>query len=227
MPNVDSLPRIKPHATELIPPEGAKPVGVHSDGRVIYEMEIPDLTRIAKNKVHVTDPETGEPLYKKHPNTGEKMYPILKSVPFFRKQRFVLNRDGHGNVYKHENFEPTPEEISHLAKLREKREFSERLADLAVERGISADELVLRMLGVSDTVSNKPGEVTIKVPEEELEYPHYRGGGHWTLSDGSSFRGSRDAAMAAESTLMARATVGMLDLEAGGDDVMEESTGEE
>lgn len=224
MPNVDSLPKIQPHATELIPPEGAKPVGVHTDGRVIYEMKIPDLTKIAKNKVHVTDPETGEPLYKKHPNTGEKMYPIMRAVPHFRIQRFVLQRDGHGNVYKRENFEPTPEEISFLKKLQEKREFSERLADIAVERGISADELVLRMLGASDTVQNKPGQVTVNVPEEDLEYPHYRGGGHWTLSDGSAFRGSRDAAMAAESTIMAQAAIAldMVDL-----DEPEGDTGEE
>ena len=107
------IPELRP---ELIPPREAKPVGIHSDGRTIYEMEKYDIEASVQNKTPVLDPDTKNPKWRKHPTTGEKLYPVMQSNPVFSLVRFVLERSPRGHVRMDQNFEGTAEERIRDAK---------------------------------------------------------------------------------------------------------------
>jgi hypothetical protein len=176
--------------SELIPPRGAKAVGTHTDGRVIYEMK-DQLDPRMTEKVPVLDPTTGEEMWKKNPSTGEPMYPLMRAVAVYRDMRFVLERDGRGQVARQEGFEPTAEELAQMKSARDREVFAEDLAQEAVSRGLNAGA-VLDMLSGGKKIPD-PNQ-----PPPDAQYPWDKKGGHWVLSDGSKFRGTRAAAEDAE-----------------------------
>ena len=181
------IPKLRP---ALIPPREARPVGVHDDGRTIYEMEKFDLEATVANKRQAIDPETSEPMYRKHPTTGEKLYPVMVTESVFSTVRFVLERSPRGHVRMDQNFEGTPEEKAADTKKQKASDFSEKLAQLAAERGVDPEAVIEKVMEEAE------GE-----PQEALPYPQHRGGGHWLLSNGTSHRGSREDAEIAEAIL--------------------------
>jgi hypothetical protein len=197
----DSLPQIQVPLPALIPPEGARPTGeVLDDGRIVYKMRRLNLDKTAKNKKQTVDAD-GAPAWRRHPTTGEKMYPIMTTEPVYEDVEFVLEASRQQHVAIITNFRGTPEERASDAKRKQKNEFSERLAELATERGISADELVIRL--VERVRETSPGQVVVEIPDDrEPSFPKHKGGGHWQLSDGTTMRGSRDEAEAAEAHVL-------------------------
>jgi len=179
--------------SELIPPRGAKAVGTHTDGRVIYEMK-DRLDPRATKKTPLLDPTTGDPMWKKNPATGEPMYPLLRAIAVRRDYRFVLERTGRGGVSLQENFEPSKKEVASMRAAREREVFGVDLAHEAVSRGLSAADMLDMLSGGKKIPS--PNQ-----PPPDVQYPWDRKGGHWTLSDGSKFRGSRAAAEDAEALI--------------------------
>ncbi len=175
--------------SELIPPRGAKAVGTHTDGRVIYEM-YDVLDPRPTEKVPILDPLTGKEMWKKNQATGEPMYPLMRAVAVRRDKRFVLERDGNGQVAMQEGFEPTDEELAEVQAARQREIFAADLASEAVNRGLNAADVLDLLAGGKKVPANVPGPDTI--------YPYEKGGGHWILSDGSKFRGTRTAAETAE-----------------------------
>jgi len=180
------IPELRP---ELIPPREAKAVGIHTDGRTIYEMEKFDVEATTANKTQVIDSD-GEPQWRKHPTTGEKLYPVMSTESVFYTSRFVLERSPRGHVRMDENFESTPESLARDAKAQKSREFSDKLAELAIERGVDPEAVIEKVM------EEAGGE-----PEEAIPYPQHRGGGHWLLSNGTSHRGSKEDAQIAEAVL--------------------------
>ena len=180
------IPQLRP---ELIPPRESTAVGVHSDGRTIYEMEKFDIEATTANKTQVMDPD-GEPQWRKHPTTGEKLYPVMTTKPVYRTIKFVLERSPRGHVRIVENFEGTVEERDRDSKKKKAAEFSEKLAELATERGIDPEAVLQKVM------EEAAGE-----PEEAIPYPQHKGGGHWLLSNGTTHRGNKEEAQIAEAVL--------------------------
>jgi len=126
-----------------VPPREAKAVGLHDDGRMIYEMERRDLVATKKNKVQVIGPD-GEPLFRRD-GQGEP-YPVMRTEPVSYTSRFVLERSPSGAVFMNENFEATESDRElDRAKAMESA-FSEILAKTAIERGLSAEDLIARLI---------------------------------------------------------------------------------
>ena len=181
------IPQLRP---ELIPPREASPVGIHSDGRTIYEMDKFDVEATVANKKPAIDPDTGKAQWRKHPTTGEKLYPVMTTEAVYSTVRFVLERSPRGHVRMDQNFEGTAEEKALDAKKRKANEFSEKLADLAAERGVDPEDVLAKVMEESE------GD-----PEEAIPYPQHKGGGHWLLSNGMTHRGSKEDAQVAEAVL--------------------------
>ena len=149
--HVDRFPKAKPLTAALIPPRGAKQVGVFDDGgagKIIYERKVFDPDATKRNKVQATDAD-GNPKWRKHPTTGENVYPIYEIEPVFRVQRFILSATRNGGVRIQENFEPTVEELRERALQERKQTFLEELVDVAVSRGVTARELVDDIIGTA------------------------------------------------------------------------------
>jgi len=174
---------------ELIPPRESHPIGVHTDGRTIYEMEKFDIEATTANKKQVLDPD-GKPQWRKHPTTGEKLYPVMVSTPVYRTVKFVLDRSPRGHVRMDEHFEGTAESRTRDAKKKKATDFSDRLAELAAESGVNAEDVLAKVI-----------EEAKGKPEEAIPYPQHKGGGHWLLSNGTSHRGSKEDAQIAEAVL--------------------------
>ena len=181
------IPELRP---ELIPPREAKPVGIHSDGRTIYEMEKYDIEASVQNKTPVLDPDTGDPKWRKHPTTGEKLYPVMQANPVFSTVRFVLERSPRGHVRMDQNFEGTAEERTRDAKAQKAKDFVKELSELAADRGVDPEAVIDKV------IEEAKGE-----PVEAIPYPHHKGGGHWVLSNGTTKRGNREEAELAEAIL--------------------------
>jgi hypothetical protein len=188
---VASLPKIRRLNPDLVPPREAKPVGLHDDGRMIYEMERRDLVATKKNKVQVIGPD-GEPLFRRD-GQGEP-YPVMRTEPVSYTSRFVLERSPSGAVFMNEHFEATESDRElDRAKAMESA-FSEILAKTAIERGLSAEDLIARLI---DPIKEAgPGQVLV-----EEDYPIHRGGQAWILSNGDTFNGTRRGAEEAESNV--------------------------
>lgn len=206
--NLGKLPGIK---ADLIPPkcgkthELAEPVGHTADGRTIYHRWVLDRDKYKKNRVPVMNGETGEPIFRKYADGS--VYPVMRSEPIFREQRFVLERHDGGHVYVVEHFEATPEERAADRAKRDRNEFLEKLADQATTQGLSVDQLVgavLKNAGV-DPVEDTMEEEAVGAVEAP-EFPVHRGGGNYVLSDGSKFKGNREQAEAAEEALLGAPT---------------------
>ena len=178
--------RLRP---DLIPPAGAVPVGLHSDGRMIYEMQVRDHEATAATREQIKDMR-GEPLYRK--DAQGNPYPVMAvKKEIKRTSRFVLNRSPAGKVGMQEGFEPSKAELAQDKMAADRNKFTELLAVEATKRGLSPEDLVARLL---DPIKEAgPGQVLI-----EEDYPIHRGGNAWILSSGTNFYGNRKGAEKAE-----------------------------
>lgn len=169
------------------PPRGAKPTGeMTARGDPVWEHEIVMVARDERGvpvKDAVLDPK-GEPRWRKHPTTGEALYPIEKVRRERRKRRFVLHIERNergvatGMITKNYNFEPDPAERDRLERAAAKRDFQDRFAEAAVARGLSVDQLLDQVLGAAPEPAVKAAE-SDEAPET---YPKMRGVGKWALS---------------------------------------------
>lgn len=163
-------------------PRGARPTGeMTAHGDPIWEVEELVIVRDGNGrpvKDPVLDPE-GKPRWRKHPTTGEALYPIERIRQEKQMRRFVLHIERNergvamGSVTKQYHFEPDPEEKERVARAARVREFQDSLAERAVERGVGVDELLDQLTGAR----NPPGPA-----EEDASYPKMRGVGKWALS---------------------------------------------
>tara|TARA_Y100000310_G_scaffold273098_1_gene288388 strand:- start:3042 stop:3536 length:495 start_codon:yes stop_codon:yes gene_type:complete len=146
---VSRLPTKKVRLPDLVPPTGAKPVGVHEPtGKVIYEMEVLDVETMQAKKKQKIDYE-GNPVFKKHPTTGEAQYPIFQlPEPIFRTKRFILQAGPSQKVAMVENFAETPDEIAERTERQKVESFTADLASEAVRRGFTnASEMMDSLFG--------------------------------------------------------------------------------
>ena len=174
---------------DLVPPRGAVPSGVHTDGRTIFKLERYSLSKSLATKRQKLD-EKGKPEFKKHPTTGEKVYPIMVRDAVTEEIEFVLQRSPRGKVSLLQDFREREEDVV----IREARvrtdAFNTELTRLAVERGVSPESVINTIMQQTDANA-----------EAALPYPHHRGGGHWRLSNNTTVRGTKEEAEVAEAVL--------------------------
>jgi hypothetical protein len=132
------MPTTKIRLPSLVPPRGSKPIGIdESSGKVIYTMEMLDVQAMKAAKRQRVD-SNGRPVFKKHPTTGEEIYPILEMPkPIFRTKRFVLHATASQKVKMIEGFEETVAEISERTNRKRVANFAHDLANEAVRRGFA------------------------------------------------------------------------------------------
>ena len=186
MAKMQTAKRLRP---DLIPPKGAMPVGLHDDGRMIYEMEVRDHEATHATRAQITDAK-GEPLYRK--DAQGNPYPVMMiKKEVMRTSRFVLTRSPAGRVIMQEGFEPSKDELQRDKLAADKNKFTDMLAAAAAERGLEPGDLIARLL---DPIKEAgPGQVLV-----EQDYPIHRGGNAWILSSGGNFYGKRKGAEKAE-----------------------------
>ena len=171
---------------DLVPARDARPIGTHSDGRMIFEAERRDMEATKNNKVPVLD-ALGNPVFRKDANGQE--YPVMRAQPVMKTVQFVLERSPSGKVREVYNFKQTQDEkVADAAKVMQK-EFASQLAREATRRGMTAEDMIGRLL--------EPLEGA-EVSAERAKYPIHRHGPHWILSNGENFQGNKKAAMHAE-----------------------------
>lgn len=163
--------RLKP---DLIPPRGAKAVGVYDDGSptgaIVYEMDVLDVQEMKRQKYQKRDPVTGELIFKKHPTTGENQYPVLVlPKPIMRRKRFILRSYRTGQVRMVENFAETPEDIAEREERQRVEAFSHDLAVEAVRRGFpNAAEMMSTLFG-DDTEVDEATQVMVSEATQIVE----------------------------------------------------------
>ena len=189
---IDTLQRMRKLRPDMVPPRGAVPIGLHDDGRMIYEMDRRDHAASKNNKVQVMGPD-GEPLFRKA--ADGQAYPVMRLKPVTYKAQFVLERSHSGAVFINENFRASEDEKQRDQANKIRNDFGELLAQTAVERGLSAEELIERLLD-APIKEVKPGQVLV-----EENYPIHRGGTAWILSNGDTFHGVRKGAQEAETAV--------------------------
>ena len=198
---------IKPDLAGAVPRE-AEAVGIHSDGRIIYEMKRYDVAATKAKKKRAIDPTTGEPAWEMHPTTGAPMYPKYVVSPVYRTSRFVLEASPRGKVSMNENFEESAEAKAAMERKRAEKEFADQLAQEATLRGITAGDIVARIVdGLGDfstsarSYKSDSQAHTSDSGDADQAYPRHKGGRYWELSDGSTIEGKRADAESAESAL--------------------------
>lgn len=153
---------------ELIPPDDAEVEGVfrqptsHLNGRIIYtavEVDIP-ATKASK-KVRLD--EHGNELWKRHPTTGEKVYPLFRGETKYKKVRYVLNEQPVSrSVKKIYNFEPTPEELAELERRDAERDWQREFFRQAADSGLTPADVIAKIK--ADTFGDE--DVELDVTEE-------------------------------------------------------------
>jgi hypothetical protein len=195
--SLKTLKRVQPLHAERIPPDGddgqpAVVIGQTQSGNTLYQRT---LIRAAKQKAPVLG-EDGRQVYAKHPTTGEPLYSKWRNQRHERLQFFTLESDGQGNLYIQEYQPPSQDELRDQKRKAKVAETQARLAEALVDNDVSPEAFVMALkggeLGEEDSTVNG-----------RIVYPVRRGGGHWTLSDGSAFRGNEQAAKDAEAALQA------------------------
>ena len=173
-----NLLQIKGIKADLIPPtdpltgESAKPTGetfrdAAGNAHIVYRMSFPQLAKTAdpENRVSVPDPETGRTLIRKG---YEGRYKVYARPTVFEEEDFILERAPSGEVRINRGFRPTPEEQARDREQRLVSEFEANLAREAVKRGLSAGELVSRLLGVLSTGDD--ADAPLEAPSEVEVY---------------------------------------------------------
>lgn len=218
----DGLSTIKGLRPPVVPPrdpktgQRAKVVGVTEDGDTIYVSHLPDHGR--RREARAEKNENGDPKYQRVGPDGElvfrkdvngEVYPVIDVPPFWKEEKFILVSSPRGHVRKRPFREPSEAEKAEAQAREYADQFLDRVKERAIQQGVTPEELVDRLLGGDGA----PAAVEA-VPEAEddddfqslpsgTEFPHHKGGGNWYLSDGSSFRGKKEDAIAAEAQLLA------------------------
>ena len=146
----------QPISPTLIPPldpltqEPARPTGetfksAEGDPAIVYEMNFVDhdATNDPANREPVINPETGEQLTRKGDHGP---YPVYTRPTRWKKQEFILEAAPIGEVRILRHFRPTEGEVQAQQRGDLVRRFSEQLAERAVARGITPEQLVATLL---------------------------------------------------------------------------------
>ena len=143
----DGVMTIKPLEPKLIPPRGAKAIGIHSvpgqEDRIIYEMNVFDGAATKASKVQAVD-AAGEPVWRKH--NGEKIVPVMQTTPQFRTKRFILRPFQSGKVKTIEHFALTPEQERDRRDREAKDRWMDDFRDEAIRNGVTPRDLVAKMI---------------------------------------------------------------------------------
>lgn len=192
--DTSGLLTIKPIKSELIPPvdpetgEQAEPTGevfkdARGDSHIVYTMSFPDLEATTKNKQPVMDLDTG----KQQTRKGDQgPYLIWHRPTVFSVAEFILERAS-GEIRIQRDFRPTAGELERAKERRLVAEFESGLAVEATKRGITASELVSRVMGGLEKGLPEPEGLegpTEDVDEALPEIVHVGGGYYNVTLDG-------------------------------------------
>ena len=191
-----TLQGIKPIKADLVPPVDAIAAGVTPEGKQIYTM-----TTQRSRGVPKLDPETGERIWRKNPLNGEPLLPVNKAELYELEEMFILEDQKNGNVEKIPYRHPTQAEIDARTRAHKIAAMQTGLAEKLVDSGFSVDDLLARLAPQSATVA-PPADAPADAPlPDQTAYPVWTSGPWWKLSDGSKFKGSREAAHEAQAEI--------------------------
>ena len=164
----DGLLSIKPIKSDLIPPidpktgEPAVPTGEvfrdpHGESHIVYRGSFVDLeaTSSLENREPIMNPETGEQLTRK---SDQGPYKVFHRPTVFVEEEFILER-GPAEIRIIRGFRPSEDEVERREQADMVRSFERGLAQEAVKRGLTAGQLVERVmgaLGVGDDEETAP-----------------------------------------------------------------------
>ena len=167
---VPKLPKM-----ELIPPKEAEVEGVYQEegpfkGRIIYTERVLDV-EATKASAKVRKDADGNEVWKKHPTTGEAIYPILDKEVKTRDIRYILVPNNRARtVKKITNFEITAEERAELERREAEKTFLQDFIAAALDEGLSPADVVARIkadtLGDDESLDQVEIDVTEAVVEE-------------------------------------------------------------
>lgn len=202
-----TLNKIEKVHPPLTGPEGGVPLGITTpDGKPLWK-----VTRQRSRSVPQLD-KNGEQVWKKHATTGEDI--IKKRRPEFYTEELIgyEESEGNNNVTFVQWAPPTATEIA----ARERAEKiaalgGGRLAELMVDRGVSPEALFDRLTAPAPAPQQEATAPTPNASEDVqkaaeadpalVAYPHMYAPGRWRLSNGTTLRGKREDAEAAEAAL--------------------------
>ena len=211
-----SLHKMKPLNVELIPPTDAEFYGRTSRGLPIYKQTmiragaaepVPDTTQ-PKN-----EDGTYPQMWRKHPTTGQALYPMWRKKAVTIVRLIVPNQEGNGNLSWDEYQEPTPAEIAAVQREKDVAAMTQKLAGVLVDKGVDPETLVAALTGPKDVPAPVVAEVaptpafvvqTPRGPEPPI-FPRNYAPGRYYLSDGTKFQGKKDEADKAEADVVKRA----------------------
>ena len=167
--SVTKLPKM-----ELVPPRGADVEGIFRqsgsphNGRIIYTVVEVDPVATKATKAIKLD-AAGNEVWKRHPTTGEPLYPMLKKTVTYRTRRFVLYGQEVGRHVKMvEHFEPTAEELAALAQKDAERDFFAEFVREAAKSGLSAAQIVQKIKADTLADGESAEAVELDVTEDAI-----------------------------------------------------------
>jgi len=157
-------------AMELIPPREADVEGVFKQpgsahhNRIIYtetELDLEATKASAKVKLDAN----GNEVWKKNPNTGEAIYPILVKTPVYRQRRYVLwGDDRNRHVKKVYHFEMTAQELAEVKQKEAEATFFRDFVAEAAKAGLTAAQVIAKIK--ADILGPGEQDVELSVTEE-------------------------------------------------------------
>lgn len=139
---------MKRPVTPLVPPTGAKAVGIDDlTGAIIYEMDELDIPAMEASKQIVRDPVTGQDVYRQGDHSFR--YPVYRiPKPIWKRSRFILRDKGNYNVAKIRNFASEAVKAKEMEERKAAQDMVSDFATEAVRRGFrSAKDMLDALLG--------------------------------------------------------------------------------
>lgn len=142
-----------------VPPKGSRRVGMTDDEHDIWENEFP-VAVIRKPKI-----VDGKEVWRRLPN-GEPVTQVMVKTIVKQKRRFVVQPHRTGCCSLNFHFEPDPAEKQRIARQTRVREFQQRLAEAAVDQGLSVEQLVGAIVGKMAPAGD-PAQAELDIVTEE------------------------------------------------------------
>lgn len=165
MTNMDGFAQINVRLPDLIPPRGAKAVGVFDDGvtpggKIIYEMDVLDINAMIAGRAPLLD-ANGEFVYRRNAAGVPVNQRFVLPKPMFRRKRFILVAHAVQKVTMVEHFEESAADKRDREEKQMVAGFAQDMALEAVRRGFgSAREMIDALLGKADERSPELAQMT-------------------------------------------------------------------
>ena len=194
-----TLQRIKPLHPEMIPPAGAEPFGMTPDRKQLFR-EVIKRSRPIRD----IDPATNEQRWRKNQMTGEPLYRINRPQLYDEERIYYLESEGNGNIRRVDWAPPSEREVAQAERRLRVEGMKDRIAEALVDADMDPDELLagLRAQRAAPVPLPPTDSVPSADPSPDVEtFPMMYAPSRWRLSNGATFRGTKEKAIEAEAAI--------------------------